>query len=205
MLAKHWPDVPRFTDIREFALSSDNLAVDVICGGFPCQDVSLAGKGAGLDGERSGLWREFARVIRVLRPRYVVIENVAALLVRGFDRVLSDIAALGFDAEWQVIPAASVGAPHLRERLFVVAYHRKERAERFFTKEISRFSSFSWSKNVRRVEDYFGRHDIPPPLFRGSRDGIPSWVDRVGSCGNAVVPQIAEWIGRRLMEFECIA
>jgi hypothetical protein len=85
---------------------------DVICGGFPCQDISNAGKRAGIDGERSGLWSEYARVIGELRPRYVIVENVAALLGRGLERVLGDLAALGFDAEWHCIPASAVGAPH---------------------------------------------------------------------------------------------
>lgn len=101
---------------------SELWRVDLICGGFPCQDISFAGKGAGLDGERSGLWYEFARVVRELRPRYVLVENVAALLVRGLDAVLGTLASLGYDAEWHCIPAAAVGAPHIRDRVFIVAY-----------------------------------------------------------------------------------
>jgi DNA (cytosine-5)-methyltransferase 1 len=96
--------------------------VDVLCGGFPCQDLSYAGKGAGLDGERSGLWGEYARLIRELRPRYVVVENVSALLARGLGRVLGDLAACGYDAEWDCIPASAVGAPHRRDRVWLVAY-----------------------------------------------------------------------------------
>jgi DNA (cytosine-5)-methyltransferase 1 len=96
--------------------------VDVLAGGFPCQDLSYAGKGAGIDGERSGLWGEYARLIRELRPRYVVVENVTALLARGMGRVLGDLAACGYDAEWDCIPAAAVGAPHRRDRVWIVAY-----------------------------------------------------------------------------------
>jgi DNA (cytosine-5)-methyltransferase 1 len=96
--------------------------VDVLCGGFPCQDLSLAGKGAGIEGSRSGLWREFARLIGELRPRYVIVENVPALTFRGLDRVLADLAACGFDAEWDHLPAAAFGAPHRRDRLWLVAY-----------------------------------------------------------------------------------
>jgi len=125
VLRKHWPDVPQYDDVRTLTaerLRADGISVDVICGGFPCQDISVAGKGAGLAGERSGLWREYARLIGELRPRYVVVENVAALLGRGLDVVLGDLAALGFDAEWHCIPASAVGAPHLRDRLWIVAY-----------------------------------------------------------------------------------
>jgi DNA (cytosine-5)-methyltransferase 1 len=121
VLAKHWPNAERFDDVR--TVGAHNLSpVDVICGGFPCQDISNAGKRAGIDGERSGLWREYARIVRELRPRYVLVENVAALLGRGLDVVLGDLAACGYDAEWSVLSAQNMGAPHLRERLFVVAY-----------------------------------------------------------------------------------
>jgi site-specific DNA-cytosine methylase len=96
--------------------------VDVLCGGFPCQDISVAGRGEGIDGARSGLWGEYARLIRELRPRYVVVENVAALLARGMERVLGDLAACGYDAEWDCIPASAVGAPHRRDRVWLVAY-----------------------------------------------------------------------------------
>src|SRR3954469_20173895 len=98
VLAKHWPHVPCYTDIRELTaarLAADGIGVDVICGGFPCQDISVAGKGAGLAGERSGLWFEYARLIGEIRPRYVVVENVAALLVRGMDDVLGSLATFG--------------------------------------------------------------------------------------------------------------
>ncbi len=121
VLAKHWPNVCRVEDVRN--AGAHNLErVDVICGGFPCQDISLAGKGAGIEGQRSGLWAEYARIIRELRPRYVVVENVAALRTRGLDRVLGDLAACGYDAEWDCIPASAVGAPHRRDRLWLVAY-----------------------------------------------------------------------------------
>ena len=129
VLAKHWPDAVRYEDVC--SVGSANLTpVDVICGGFPCQDISNAGKRVGIDGERSGLWREYARIVRELRPRYVLVENVAALLGRGLDVVLGDLAACGYDAEWSVLSAQNVGAPHLRERLFVVAYPASDRVEK---------------------------------------------------------------------------
>lgn len=121
VLQKHWPNVTRFRDVR--ACGEHNLApVDLIAGGFPCQDISDAGKQAGIEGERSGLWAEFYRIICELRPRFVLVENVAALLHRGMGRVLGDLAAGGYDAEWQILSAESIGAPHLRERVFIVAY-----------------------------------------------------------------------------------
>jgi DNA (cytosine-5)-methyltransferase 1 len=112
--------VPKHDDVRTFPPQGDH-AVDVICGGFPCQDISLAGKGAGLAGARSGLWYEFARIIGDIRPRYVIVENVAALLSRGMATVLGDLSTLGYDAEWHVISAAAVGAPHRRDRVWIVA------------------------------------------------------------------------------------
>lgn len=125
VIKKHWPDVPCYRDVRELTaerLAADGIAVDVICGGFPCQDISTAGKGAGLAGERSGLWSEIARLVSELRPRYVIVENVSALLSRGLGTVLGDLAEIGYDAEWHCIPASHVGAPHRRDRIWIVAY-----------------------------------------------------------------------------------
>ena len=121
VLEKNWPHIARHRDVRECGIH--NLEpVDLICGGFPCQDISLAGKGEGLAGKRSGLWKEFYRIIRELRPRYVLVENVAALRSRGLPAVLSDLAAVRYDAEWYCIPASAVGAPHQRDRIWIVAY-----------------------------------------------------------------------------------
>jgi DNA (cytosine-5)-methyltransferase 1 len=124
VLAQGWPSVPIYEDVRTLSaerLRADGISVDVICGGFPCQDISTAGKGAGLGGVRSGLWSEYARIIGEVRPRYVIVENVAALLGRGLDRVLGDLATLGFDAEWHCIPASAVGARHRRDRIWIMA------------------------------------------------------------------------------------
>lgn len=132
VLARHWPKVPCYDDVRNLTadvLGRDRIAVDVICGGFPCQDISFAGKGAGLAGERSGLWFHYARLIGELRPKFVIVENVAALLSRGLADVLGSLAALGYDAEWHCIPASAVGAPHRRDRLWIVAYARGKQHE----------------------------------------------------------------------------
>ena len=122
VLARHWPDTLIYNDVS--GLKGTYLPpVDVLCGGFPCQDVSSAGGRAGIkQGTRSGLWYEYARLIGEVRPRYVIIENVRGLLSRGIEIVLQDLAALGYDAEWEVLPAAAFGAPHHRERVFIVAY-----------------------------------------------------------------------------------
>lgn len=124
VLAKHWPHAVRFDDVC--TVGSELAAVDVVCGGFPCQDVSLAGKRAGFGGERSSLWREYQRIIDLLRPRFVFVENVPGLVSsRGgwdFAEVLGDLASLGYDARWDRFRAADVGAPHRRERVFLLAY-----------------------------------------------------------------------------------
>lgn len=119
VLAKHWPDVPCAEDItkREFQEGE----ADVICGGFPCQDISLAGLGAGLTGARSGLWGQLLRAIRLVQPKFAIVENVAALLGRGMGTVLGDLAEVGYDAEWHCIPASAVGAPHRRDRVWIIA------------------------------------------------------------------------------------
>lgn len=125
ILKKHWPNVPVYEDVRELSadrLANDGIVFDAICGGFPCQDISVAGKGAGLAGARSGLWWEFHRLIAETRPKWVIAENVSALRSRGLGEVLGSLAALGYDAEWHCIPASAVGAPHRRDRIWIVAY-----------------------------------------------------------------------------------
>jgi len=121
VLARHWPHAERYTDVRDITASSV-APVDLICGGFPCQDLSYAGKGAGLAGERSGLFFEMARIICELQPRIAVMENVPAITTRGLDVVLRTLAALGYDARWGGLRASEVGAPHRRERWFCVAW-----------------------------------------------------------------------------------
>jgi len=133
VLAKHWPNVPCYRDVRELnadTLARDGIAIDAISAGFPCQDLSVAGLGQGLDGARSGLWTEVARILGDLREagqpaRFAVLENVSALLGRGLDRVLRDLAALGYDAEWHCIPASALGFPHRRDRIWIIAYANK--------------------------------------------------------------------------------
>ncbi len=269
VLTKHWPNVHRERDIRE--CGQHNLQrVDVICGGFPCQDISYAGLGAGLDGERSGLFFEAIRLVCELRPRIVVLENVAALLTRGLDRVLGTLAEIGFDAEWHCIPAAAVGAPHIRDRVFIMAYARCElrystsnddkrcgknvadtnceRLPRSWipeigTKEIYDASGCCWwnkssssGLGIRKAEVLADTNGITnktskatfskstkrdarmgftgrswpcrpagswwatEPAVGRVANGIPARVDRLRGLGNAVVPQVAEYVGRRVVE-----
>lgn len=124
VLQKHWPNTPIFNDVKTLSAKDIDGTVDVICGGFPCQDISLAGKGVGLSGERSGLWFEFHRLIQEIKPKWVIAENVSALRSRGLDQVLSSLSEIGYDAEWHCIPASGIGAPHRRDRIWVVAYPR---------------------------------------------------------------------------------
>ena len=113
---------PIWSDVETFDGKPWRGLVDVVSGGFPCQDVSSANSGGkGIDGAKSGLWREMARIVGEVRPRYVFVENSATLVVRGLDRVLADLTALGFDSEWGVVSADDCGAPHKRERLWIVA------------------------------------------------------------------------------------
>ena len=228
VLAKHWPHVKRYGDITTIDWSTVE-PVDVLCGGFPCQDISLAGRGAGLTGERSGLWFEYAKAIDALKPRYVLIENVAALRSRGLDQVLWSLATLGYDAEWHCIPASAVGAPHRRDRVWIVAYAYAEGLEGHRTEcelgegsqeikidggsnvadasEQQRDRWMHWTCGWERepqeaLRDARGRGreeawmSIPESLLGRVAHGIPARVDRLKGLGNAVVPQIAEMIGR---------
>ena len=126
VLKKHWPDVPIFEDVTKLKASDINEQVNVIAGGFPCQDISTAGRGAGLSGSRSGLWFEYHRLINEIQPQFAIIENVSALRSRGLDEVLRSLAKIGYDAEWHCIPASAVGAPHRRDRIWIVAYPQSD-------------------------------------------------------------------------------
>jgi DNA (cytosine-5)-methyltransferase 1 len=197
VLMRRWPGVHCYDDIRTLTadrLAADGIAADVICGGFPCQDISNAGKGAGIDGERSGLWTEFARIICEVRPRYVVVENVAALLNRGLDKILADLAALGFDAEWHCIPACAVGAPHRRDRVWIVATMADAAAVGF--QERHRLLTRRQIADAAAAAHAWW--EFEPGMGRVA-DGIPDRVDRLKALGNAVVPQIAELIGHAIM------
>ena len=188
----------------------------LICGGFPCQDISNAGRKRGLDGPESKLWFEMLRIIRLVRPRVAIVENVPALAVRGLDRVLRGIASIGYDAEWEIISARDAGAPHLRERLWIVAYpHRKRREKCNFTsclQEEGFDSGRNFAEIGKRGEVRTVRHTgwgTEPAVCRVA-DGLSPELDfgqyrgwlaffppaerraRLTALGNSIVPQCAE-------------
>jgi len=198
VLSRHWPKVKRHGNICEVH-GSQLESVDLVCGGFPCEDISLAsGTGVGIVGERSGLWSEFARILGEVRPRFAFIENVPALRSRGLALVLQDLWALGFDAEWHCIPASTFGAPHRRDRIFVVTYPLG-----LFQQAIL---------NGQAIAHVDGQPPVWPAVARGERHawtveprvvrmvyGFPHRMDRVAALGRAVVPQVTAWIGKRMM------
>lgn len=201
VLEKHWPEAPRFRDVC--AVGANQLArVDLIAGGFPCQDISNAGKRAGIEGARSGLWGEFARVVRELRPRFVLVENSAALTFRGLGRVLGDLAELGFDAEWSTVSACSMGAPHMRRRVFIVAdSDRGPGAQGMGAEPGGQPARSVWGESDGERQGGYRRVRMEArPVGPRVAHGISSRVDRLRGLGNAVVPRVAEFVGRRILE-----
>lgn len=210
VLEKHWPNVNRERDIRE--CGKHNLErVDVICGGFPCQGISAANhRGKGIDDERSGLWTDYHRLLSDLRPKLAVVENTAAITFRGLGTVLGDISECGYDASWRSLPAKDFGAPHGRNRIFIVAHLP---SIGFDPDEVFRGGPFETAKEKQaaRIRFWPGERKRSPALHDRIRwcphgellrmvDGIPDGLDRYRGLGNAVVPQVAEWIGRRIVE-----
>ena len=214
VLARHWPDVPQHDDVRtapEWWASTERPPVDVVCGGFPCQPFSLAGRMLGISDER-WMWPAMEAVIRRVEPRYVVVENVASLVRDrdAFGAVLGGLAGLGFDAVWTVYSAADFGAPHNRERLYLLAYPPS-------------LDGVAWDRLVpsgeRRPPVPTGGLPRPPAhrrrelarewLAREPRvdrlvDGVPAQVDRLRVAGNAAVPVIAEHIGRLIVAADAL-
>jgi DNA (cytosine-5)-methyltransferase 1 len=220
VLHKHWPDVPIYDDVCQLTaekLRSDGIGtIDVICGGFPCQDISVAGKRKGLAGRRSGLWKEYVRIINDIRPHYVIVENVTGLLsgARGawFGEFLTDLAQIGYDAEWECISAQQVGAPHQRQRAWIIAYPSKVRRNNgifnYIKYEIPAYKEWNISQNIKSGKgwkhwlievckncDWF----VSKSDFCGMDDGLSKELDAIATLGNAVVPQIPEIIGRAIM------
>lgn len=224
ILAKHWPNIVRYEDVRE--VGKRNMEpVDLICGGFPCQDVSLAGKRAGLEGKRSTLWSEFFRIICEIKPKWVLAENVRGLFSsddgRFFGGILRDLASIGYNAEWDCLPAAYFGSPQLRHRVYIIAYPTSyiggsPRFSNIFSKETSDMGEYRRSSSKitwnglqidrKNASSYI--ENFPEPIFLRMADGIPGELDKIDAatrmkrCGNAVVPQAAEWIGKRIVEVD---
>ncbi|MCK4717875.1 MAG: DNA (cytosine-5-)-methyltransferase [Thermoplasmata archaeon] len=201
VLEKHWPEVKRYGDIRE--IKEGKLEeVDLICGGFPCQDISTAGRGKGITGERSGLWFEMLRIIRMVRPRYVLVENVPMLRHRGLNTVLGGLAESGYDAEWDCIPAGAFGTNHRRERLFIFAHTNRFPGGRLYTGRTAIFGPTK-GDNERLWKAIQDRAPwTTEPEMERVAYGVPAQVDRLRCLGNAVVPQVAEYLGGLIMARE---
>ena len=218
VLARHWPDVPIFEDVEEL---ENPPRVDVLAGGFPCQDISQAGKRKGIkDGEKSGLWREFARIIRVVRPRFIYLENVSAITFpgRGLDLVLGDLAEIGFNAEWSCFRASDVGASHIRDRFFLVGWdpsrafsdserdgirERRERErEQYEEPRPSLSLDYGSPRRFPELRRFDGSH-LARSSDRGIVNGTPFVMDRLRALGNSVCPQQAVEAYRQLMERAC--
>ena len=195
VLKKNWPGVPIYDDVRRITadrLVSDGIGVDVITGGFPCQDISTAGRQAGIDGERSGLWSECSRLLGEIRPRYAIFENVTNLLAgqRGdwFKRVLWDISSVGYDAEWHCIPASAIGAYHHRDRVWIVAYPSE-----------CKWQSGAEKQRVLRalqengaIDDNFGgRGETHPKLSANTNSGgVRQKQESRAECKGATLPEL---------------
>jgi len=203
VLQRRWPGVPCYDDVQTLTarrLAADGIAVRAICGGFPCQDISYAGYGAGLEGDRSGLWSHFARLIGELGPDIAIVENVAALLDRGMGDVLGTLSDLRYHAIWDTVTACSVGHPHMRRRVFIVAYaDRLNGWPRFrdsFAREYRTLQTFDRFESSRARQR--ARLANPSELYGGA-DGLPFGMERNRAIGNAVAPEVAEAIGGAIM------
>ncbi len=244
VLSKHWPKVPNHGNIKEIRWG-DIVRPDIICGGYPCQPFSKAGARKGTDDPRH-LWPWVREAISVLRPKYAILENVRGHLSLGIDVVLGEMASIGYDAEWRLVSASSVGAPHLRERVVIVAYPNSSDAPNGRQRTNVPSQSLDWSNvgsgsgsDVREVglgssrQDRAMAHasskrrlDWQPEVLTAERrltsfseltdsswwlaepdvgrvaHGVPSRVDRLRGLGNAVVPQVAELIGRMVIDYD---
>jgi len=174
---------PIWDDVRTFDGKPWRGIVDVVSGGFPCQDISAVGKGAGIEGERSGLWKEMARVVCEVRPRFVFVENSPMLLTRGMGTVLRDLAEMGFDARWGVLGAGHIGAPHARERVWILAYTKSERTG-LDERRIRRLYSEGCMEERRRA------WPSDAGILRVA-DGVAHRTHRIKAAGNGQVPRVA--------------
>lgn len=210
ILKKNFSGVPIYGDIKEIDWKTMQ-PVDILTGGFPCQDISIAGKKRGIAGKQSSLWKEYLRAIRYLRPKFIIVENVARLLRSGIWIVLEDLAKEGYDAEWQVLRAQDFGAPHKRERVFIIAYPNKKRGDGgcYLNQENEVCENKEWNlaKNIKSGSEWerwlnavsqANNGTISKTDFCGVDDGLPKELYRIECLGNAVVPQIAEYIAQAI-------
>lgn len=203
VLRKNWPGVPVWEDVTKLS-GSDVGAVDLITGGFPCQDVSLAGKQKGtIDGERSSLFGEILRLASETGRPWLLMENVEHLISGGsghwFGAVLSGLAEIGYDAEWHVLPASYIGACHRRGRVWIIAYPSEKRPQRITEEPVFRQSDIS-GEFTRGLAGWRKRSDIPQPRVIRANDGFPGHAHRNAMMGNAIVPQVAAYFMKRIRE-----
>lgn len=200
VLTKHWPDIPTYRDITKVS-GKELHPVDVFVGGFPCQDISIGGEQAGIYAKRSGLFWDLNRIIRVVRPQFVLLENVSALLSVGMADVISALSESGYDAEWDCLPSVAFGAPHQRDRVFVLAYSKCSRLQRpVFAGSLRGIASQAPTEFGNRIIACGHSWRANSASLRMG-DGVPLRVARrhVKAFGNAVVPQVAQWLGERII------
>lgn len=183
---------PIWSDVTTFDGKPWAGTIDIVSAGFPCQDISVAGGGAGIEGLRSGLWKHVPRIVRETGAWGVWLENSPALTSRGLGVVLADLAEMGFDAKWGVLGAGHIGAMHLRERIWIFAAdYRKKRIQRRFKATVQRIEGLPWIQDGRGPEDLRAGPDLPDPLVRGDRNGVAWYVDRISAIGNGQFPAVA--------------
>lgn len=190
-----WDDVATFKGKDWYGI------VDVVSGGFPCQDISLAGKGKGIEGERSGLWKHMARIIGEVRPRFALVENSPALTIRGLYRVLGDLAAMGYNAEWGVVGAGSLGFPHERKRVYILAYSDENGCEIPVT-DCKEFKGLYKKQTadyvIQNLTNEFCETTEDDRLLRNV-NGLACGVDRIERVGNGQVPQVVAHVWSALL------
>jgi len=186
------PSFPIWDDVQTFDGKPWRGIVDVVSGGFPCQDISAAGKGGGIEGERSGMWAHMARIIGEVRPKYAYIENSPMLTIRGFETVLADLAQMGFDAEWGVLGADYIGLPHHRERIWVLASDPSNKyVERSSKKEVLGKPRLQGIVYNGVGKNHQGLRSILSSGLCRTHNGLSGQVDRIKAIGNAQVPRVA--------------
>ena len=205
VLAKHWPNAVIYDDIK--TINTGELEkVDILCGGFPCQDLSYAGNRKGLyDGKKSSLWFDMLKIISDLQPRVVCLENVSGIFTLGIGTVLGGLAKIGYNSEWQVIRASDFGAPHQRKRWFAVAYPIGTNSQFKPVQSVSMEQNKRPKRQSHEIHElherggYFTGFPSVSPVCRRD-DGIPYRVDRIRALGNAIVPQCSEYIGKLILK-----
>lgn len=201
ILKKHWPLVPILNDVR--TANFKEIHAEIITGGFPCQDISNSGRREGITGSRSGLWSEIRRAICDVRPQFAILENVAALSYRGLDTVLSDLAKIGYCAQWHCISASAFGAVHHRDRIWIIAYPHQIGgivSEKIFTSIANQIAPEGVSNELLAVLACWREiQSIDALLDVRKHDGISSAVDRIGALGNSIYPAITTVIGKSIL------